>query len=81
MMYSCHFDDNPKKSIELKIQEAIATFESRFFTKPQVVLVNEQDLAQPTMIAGVLCRVVEPSRDAAIVCRKNLLLLGMGVPV
>lgn len=42
-MYLWWFDDNPKKAAELKIEEAIAAYVERSRTRPNVVLVNEQE--------------------------------------
>lgn len=52
-MYLGWFDDNPKKSASLKIEEAIAAYVERFGTRPNVVLVNEDDRVDR---AGVLVR-------------------------
>ena len=52
-MYLGWFDDNPKKSTTLKIEEAIYAYVDRFKTRPNVVLVNEADRAE---IKGVLVR-------------------------
>lgn len=52
-MYLGWFDDNPKKSASLKIEEAIHAYTDRFKTRPNVVLVNEADRAE---INGVLVR-------------------------
>jgi len=53
MMYLGWFDDNPKKSTSLKIEEAIRAYVDRFKVRPNVVLVNEADCAE---IKGVLVR-------------------------
>jgi hypothetical protein len=42
-MYLGWFDDNPKKSSETKIDEAIAAYVDRFKHRPSVVLVSESD--------------------------------------
>ena len=42
-MYLGWFDDNPKKSTEAKINEAIAAYVERFDYRPNIVLVNEAD--------------------------------------
>lgn len=41
--YLAWFDDDRKKSTDLKIQEAVAAYERRFRRPPNVVLINEQD--------------------------------------
>ena len=41
-MYLGWFDDNPKKTSALKIQEAIFAYTERFKTQPNVVLVKER---------------------------------------
>lgn len=43
-MYYGWFDDNPKLSAELKIQDAIAAYMRRFGKRPNIVLVNEADV-------------------------------------
>ncbi len=50
-MYLGWFDDNPKKTTALKIQEAIFAYTERFKTQPNVVLVNEADCAEVNGIA------------------------------
>ena len=45
-MYLGWFDDNPKKTTTLKIEEAIYAYVERFKTRPNVVLVNEADRAE-----------------------------------
>lgn len=52
-MYLGWFDDNPKKPVTLKIEEAIDAYVDRFKARPNVVLVNEADRAD---IKGVLVR-------------------------
>ncbi|MBK9713692.1 MAG: hypothetical protein IPO81_20690 [Kouleothrix sp.] len=52
-MYLGWYDDNPKKSVALKIEEAIDAYVDRFKARPNVVLVNEADRAE---IKGVLVR-------------------------
>ena len=41
--YLAWFDDDRKKSPDLKIQEAVAAYERRFRRHPNIVLINEQD--------------------------------------
>ncbi|HEY0601820.1 MAG TPA: hypothetical protein VGD69_27755 [Herpetosiphonaceae bacterium] len=41
--YLAWFDDDRRKSTDLKIQEAVAAYERRFRRPPNVVLINEQD--------------------------------------
>lgn len=53
-MYYGWFDDNPKKTTALKIEEAIAAYVHRFKVRPNVVLVNEGDRAD---VKGVVVRV------------------------
>lgn len=43
-MYLGWFDDNPKKATATKIDEAIAVYVARFGTRPNVVLVNKDEL-------------------------------------
>ncbi|GIV97222.1 MAG: hypothetical protein KatS3mg057_1879 [Herpetosiphonaceae bacterium] len=45
-MYLGWFDDNPKKALHLKISEAIEAYEDRFGDHPNIVLVNEAEVAQ-----------------------------------
>ncbi|KAB8142067.1 hypothetical protein F8S13_16125 [Chloroflexia bacterium SDU3-3] len=52
-MYYGWFDDNPKLAVELKIQDAIDAYVRRFGKRPNVVLVNEADVAE---IAGMVVR-------------------------
>jgi hypothetical protein len=52
-MYLWWFDENPKKATELKIAEAVDAYVFRTHTKPNVVLVNDQDYAE---VAGVEVR-------------------------
>lgn len=52
-MYLGWFDDNPKKAVSLKIEEAIDAYMDRFNVRPNVVLVNEADR---TDISGVNVR-------------------------
>lgn len=53
MSYLGWFDDSPKKTAVLKIEEGIAAYVERFKTRPNVVLVNEADRAD---VRGVLVR-------------------------
>jgi hypothetical protein len=41
--YLAWFDDDRRKSSDLKIQEAVAAYERRFRRHPNIVLINEQD--------------------------------------
>lgn len=52
-MYLGWFDDNPKKAVSLKIEEAIDAYMDRFKVRPNVVLVNEADRAD---ISGINVR-------------------------
>jgi hypothetical protein len=52
-MYLAWFDDNPKKAVELKIEEAVEAYFHRFHRRPNVVLVNEADMAE---VSGVQVR-------------------------
>lgn len=52
-MYLGWFDDNPKKTASLKIEEAIDAYVRRFHSKPNVVIVNEADR---TLFEGVQVR-------------------------
>lgn len=52
-VYLGWFDDNPKKAASVKIAEAIDAYVDRFKTRPNVVLVNEVDVAE---INGVTIR-------------------------
>ena len=40
-MYFVWYDDNPKKSVKAKIDEAISHYTQRYGTAPQVCLLNE----------------------------------------
>lgn len=42
-MYLGWFDDDPKKTPEQKIREAVHVYEKRFDMRPNVVLVNKAD--------------------------------------
>ena len=42
-MYMMWFDDNNKKPVARKIEEAVAAYVRHFKTRPNVVLVNEAD--------------------------------------
>ena len=55
-MYLGWFDDNGKKAAETKIEEAIAAYQQRFGTAPNVVLVNRDEDA-PATVQGVCVRV------------------------
>ncbi len=44
-MYMMWFDDNTRKPVERKIDEAIKAYIRHFKTRPNVVLVNEADRA------------------------------------
>lgn len=52
-MYLGWYDDDPKKAVALKIEEAIEAYVSRFRRRPNVVLVNEADKAD---VSGVVVR-------------------------
>ncbi|HEU4324966.1 MAG TPA: hypothetical protein VFS21_17635 [Roseiflexaceae bacterium] len=52
-MYLGWYDDDPKKAVALKIEEAIEAYVSRFRRRPNVVLVNEADKAD---VSGVAVR-------------------------
>jgi hypothetical protein len=52
-MYLGWFDDNAKKATETKIVEAIAAYEARFKTHPNVVLVNETERVE---VKGIVVR-------------------------
>jgi hypothetical protein len=52
-MYYGWFDDNPKKTSAMKIEEAIDAYVRRFHKRPNVVLVNEADVAH---VQGVVVR-------------------------
>lgn len=43
-MYMMWFDDNAKKPVTAKIEEAVAAYVRHFKSRPNVVLVNEADL-------------------------------------
>ena len=45
-MYLGWYDDNPKKALAVKLSEAIEAYEDRFGTHPNIVLVNEAEVAQ-----------------------------------
>ena len=42
-MYMMWFDDNNKKPVARKIEEAVAAYMRHFKTRPNIVLVNEAD--------------------------------------
>lgn len=50
-MYLGWYDDTPKKTAQMKIEEAVAAYVSRFHSRPNVVLVNEQDRADVNGVA------------------------------
>jgi hypothetical protein len=52
-MYLLWYDDSAKKATRIKIEEAISAYTDRFKSRPNVVLVNEEDRAE---IKGVLVR-------------------------
>jgi hypothetical protein len=52
-MYLLWYDDSTKKATKLKIEEAINAYTDRFKSRPNVVLVNEDDR---TDIQGVSVR-------------------------
>jgi hypothetical protein len=52
-MYYGWFDDNPKKTAAFKIEEAIEAYVRRFGKRPNLVLVNEFDVAD---VKGVAVR-------------------------
>ncbi len=52
-MYLGWYDDDPKKAVALKIEEAVEAYVSRFRRRPNVVLVNEAD---KTDVSGVAVR-------------------------
>lgn len=64
-MYVMWFDDNPKKSVELKITEAIGAYVDRFRARPAEVLVNAGDLGQLAQVGGV------PVRSEGYIRRNN----------
>lgn len=43
-MYLGWFDDNPKKSVEVKIREGIAAYTERFKTQPTIVFMHKPDM-------------------------------------
>ena len=45
-MYLGWFDDNAKKATQDKVTEAIAAYQNRFGTRPNVVLVNAGDVVE-----------------------------------
>lgn len=53
MLYFVWYDDNAKKPVVEKIQEAIAAYVTRFATQPSLLLVNAADLIE---VANVLVR-------------------------
>jgi hypothetical protein len=54
------YDDNPKLTVAMKIEDAIGAYRSRFSgTAPTLVLVNEEDV---TEVAGVQVRGVTTVR-------------------
>jgi len=52
--YIAWFDDDRKKTSDIKIQEAMAAYERRTGKRPNIVLINEQD--QTTATLGVRLR-------------------------
>jgi hypothetical protein len=53
MLFLMWFDDSAKKTTEAKIAEAIAAYTDKFRSAPNVVLVNEGEMAS---VPGVLIR-------------------------
>ncbi len=45
-MYFVWYDDNPKKSISLKIEEAICRYQQRYGCQPDICLLNEAVLPE-----------------------------------
>lgn len=43
MYYLGWFDDNPKKTAVEKVKEAVSTYQDKFGSSPNVILVNEAD--------------------------------------
>lgn len=52
-MYYAWFEDSPKLTTEMKIQDAIDAYIRRFGKRPNTVLVNEADV---TAIQGMIIR-------------------------
>lgn len=60
-MFLAWFDDNPKKSLMDKIDEAIGCYEERFETVPNLCLVNVKDnVAHPKLSVKVV-KTVQPN--------------------
>ena len=52
-MYLLWYCDNPKKATAMKVAEAIQAYTDRFKTRPNVVLMNKEELIE---VAGVTAR-------------------------
>jgi len=53
------YDDNPKLTVAMKIEDAIGAYRNRFRTVPTLVLVNEEDVIE---VEGVQVRGVTTVR-------------------
>jgi hypothetical protein len=56
-MYLFWYDDTAKKATTRKIEEAIAAYEGRFRSKPNIVLVNETERSEAGLTAMGGCAV------------------------
>lgn len=65
MLYLGWFDDNPKKTVTVKIEEAIGAYVDRFRARPAEVLVNVGDLGELAQVDGV------PVRSEGYIRRNN----------
>jgi hypothetical protein len=61
MLYFVWYDDNPKKLVVEKIQEAIAAYVTRFAIQPSLLLVNVADHMEFTNVLVRTERTVQPN--------------------
>ncbi|MGQ9547113.1 MAG: hypothetical protein ACUVSY_00130 [Roseiflexus sp.] len=60
-MYMMWFDDNTRKSVARKIEEAVAAYMRHFKTRPNVVLVNAANQVHLPDIHVRICAYVQPN--------------------
>jgi hypothetical protein len=61
MLYFVWYDDNAKKPLSDKLEEAIAAYIARFNIQPSVLLVNVADLLETTKLQVRVERTVQPN--------------------
>jgi hypothetical protein len=61
MLYFVWYDDNPKKLVVEKIQEAITAYVTRFAIQPSLLLVNVADHMEFTNVLVRTERTVQPN--------------------